>query len=105
MLNNYKTSDRRPDPDELLKRLERNTQKAQRGKLKIFFGSCPGVGKTYSMLLAAHERLKEGVDVVAGIVETHGRSETKKLLEDLPALPPLELPHRGIMLKEFDLDA
>lgn len=105
MLNNYQTSDRRPDPDELLKRLQRNAQKAQRGKLKIFFGSCPGVGKTYSMLLAAHERLKEGVDVVAGIVETHGRSETQKLLEGLPTLSPLELSHRGIVLKEFDLDA
>jgi len=100
-----KYQSQRPDPDEILKRIETGRREARRGKLKIFFGSCPGVGKTYAMLLAAHERLREGVDVVAGIVETHRRPETEKLLEGLPSIPPLMLSHRGISLKELDLDA
>jgi two-component system sensor histidine kinase KdpD len=95
----------RLDPDELLKRINAGKKEGRRGKLKIFFGSCPGVGKTYAMLLAAHERLKEGIDVVAGIVETHQRPETEKLVEGLPSLAPLMLSHRGITLKELDLDA
>ena len=95
----------RPNPDELLNRIEAGKKAAHRGKLKIFFGSCPGVGKTYAMLLAAHERLKGGADVVAGIVETHRRPETEKLLEGLPQISPLLLSHRGITLKELDLDA
>jgi two-component system, OmpR family, sensor histidine kinase KdpD len=95
----------RPDPDELLSRLAPQENVPRKGKLKIFFGSCPGVGKTYAMLLAAHERLKEGIDVVAGIVETHKRPETEKLLHDLTILPPLVVSHRGITLRELDIDA
>ena len=95
----------RPDPDDLLKRIEIGKKDARRGKLKIFFGSCPGVGKTYAMLLAAHVGLKENVDVVVGILETHWRPETEKLLEGLPSIPPLILSHRGISLKELNLDA
>ena len=95
----------KPDPDRLLKQIEDETKEAQRGKLKIFFGSCPGVGKTYAMLQAAHQKLKQGRDVVAGIVETHKRPETEKILEGIPSLPPLVFTHRGLTLTEFDLDA
>ncbi|POR55675.1 two-component system sensor histidine kinase KdpD [Paraburkholderia eburnea] len=95
----------RPDPDELLDRLQREEEKRRRGKLKIFFGASAGVGKTYAMLQAARRRAEEGVDVVVGIVETHGRSETAALTNGLDVLPRLRLAYRGRMLDEFDLDA
>ncbi len=94
----------RPDPDELLDRLQREEEKRRRGKLKIFFGASAGVGKTYAMLQAARRRAEEGVDVVVGIVETHGRSETAALTNGLDVLPRLRLAYRGRMLDEFDLD-
>jgi two-component system sensor histidine kinase KdpD len=78
---------------------------ASRGRLKIFFGAAPGVGKTYAMLEAARARAREGMDVVVGVLETHGRPETAALLEGLPALPKRDLEYRGISLQEFDLDA
>ena len=95
----------RPNPDDLLHRLEANEKNKRRGKLKIFFGACPGVGKTYAMLLAAHALRKEGVDVVVGIVETHKRPDTEKLLEPLPIIPALIVSHRDITLRELDLNA
>lgn len=95
----------RPDPDELLARVEREQAKARRGRLKIFFGAAAGVGKTYEMLLAAREKRAENVDVVVGLVETHGRKETAALLEGLELLPPRTIRHRGTTLREFDLDA
>jgi two-component system, OmpR family, sensor histidine kinase KdpD len=99
----------RPDPDELLSRIAAEeteaAQQSSRGKLKIFFGACAGVGKTYTMLSAGKQALAEGVDVVIGLVETHGREETKKLLEGLPILPHREVQYRGTLIKEFDLDA
>lgn len=100
----------RPDPDELLSRIsadetEAAAEQSKRGKLKIFFGACAGVGKTYSMLSAGRSGLEEGVDVVVGLVETHGREETKKLLEGLPILPHREVQYRGTLIKEFDIDA
>lgn len=79
--------------------------RSRRGKLKIFFGGCAGTGKTYAMLSAAQGALKDGVDVVAGIIETHGRSETQKLLAGIPILPMTEISHKGVSLKEFSLDA
>jgi len=94
----------RPDPDALLARVERNKAKARRGRLKIFFGAAAGVGKTYAMLLAARERRAENIDVVAGLVETHGRQETAGLLEGLEVLPPMQINYRGTSLREFDLD-
>ncbi len=97
-------SDNRPDPDALLAKVKAEEKTAARGKLKIFFGSCAGVGKTYAMLSSGHQRLLEGEDVVAGIVETHGRTETEKLLEGMPVIPPVEQEHRNVMLKELDLD-
>lgn len=95
----------RPDPDELLDRLQRDEEKRRRGKLKIFFGASAGVGKTYAMLQAARRRADEGVDVVVGIVETHGRSETAALTSGLEGLPRLRIAYRGRTLEEFDLDA
>jgi two-component system sensor histidine kinase KdpD len=97
--------DRRPDPDVLLKRVQAAEAEQARGKLKVFFGATAGVGKTYAMLQAAHEQRPEGVDVVIGWVETHGRTETEALLEGLPILPPRVVEHRGTTLREFDLDA
>jgi two-component system sensor histidine kinase KdpD len=102
------TEERRPDPDELLSRItaEEETQaQSTRGKLKIFFGACAGVGKTYAMLSAGKQALAEGVDVLVGLVETHGREDTRRLLEGLPIMPSREVQHRGTIIKEFDLDA
>ncbi|HEU0204646.1 MAG TPA: sensor histidine kinase KdpD [Burkholderiaceae bacterium] len=98
-------NERRPDPDALLARVQAEEVRTQRGKLKIFFGATAGVGKTYSMLTAAQRKKAEGVDVVVGYVEPHGRAETEKLLEDLESIPFLMLPYGGTMLREFDLDA
>jgi two-component system sensor histidine kinase KdpD len=98
-------SDRRPDPEALLARVREEERRAARGRLKIFFGASPGVGKTYAMLEAARARRKAGVDVVAGVVETHGRRETAALLADLEVLPRRRMEYRGITLHEFDLDA
>ena len=95
----------RPDPDELLDKLQRDEEKRQRGRLKIFFGASAGVGKTYAMLLAARCRYDEGADVVVGIAETHGRGETAALLEGLDVLPLQQIEYRGRQLGEFDLDA
>ncbi|MEO5955074.1 MAG: sensor histidine kinase KdpD [Nitrospiraceae bacterium] len=97
--------DRRPDPDALLKRVQAAEAEQARGKLKVFFGATAGVGKTYAMLQAAHEQRREGIDVVIGWVETHGRAETEALLEGLTMLPPRLVEHRGTTLREFDLDA
>jgi two-component system sensor histidine kinase KdpD len=95
----------RPDPDELLDKLQRDEEKRQRGRLKIFFGASAGVGKTYAMLQAARRRHDEGADVVVGIAETHGRTETAALLDGLDVLPLAHIEYRGRKLGEFDLDA
>jgi two-component system sensor histidine kinase KdpD len=100
-----RTDDERPDPIELLDRVKAEEARAGRGALKIFFGAAPGVGKTYSMLESAHRLRKEGVDVVVGCIETHGRSETEGLIRDLPRLPLRELEYRGTRLAELDLAA
>jgi len=97
--------DRRPNPDALLAQAKAQESEARRGKLKIFFGASPGVGKTYAMLLEARHLRAQGLDVVVGVVETHGRSETAALMESLELLPRREVEHRGRRLLEFDLDA
>ena len=94
---------RRPNPDDLLKNLQEEEARAQRARLKIFFGMAPGVGKTFAMLQEAQLRRAEGVDVVAGVVETHGRAETQALAEGLEVLPRVRLPYRGVQIEEFDL--
>src|SRR5437867_1158749 len=95
----------RPDPDELLARVQADETRERRGKLKIFFGYAAGVGKTYAMLEAARREPAEGGDVVVGYVEPHGRPETEALLQGLEVLPPRPVPYRGVTLKDFDLDA
>ncbi|CUQ66481.1 sensor histidine kinase [Candidatus Nitrospira inopinata] len=95
----------RPDPDALLKRVQAEEARGTEGKFKIFFGASPGVGKTYAMLEAAHERRRDGADVVIGVVETHGRAETEALVGGLEILPRRAVDYRGTALKEFDLDA
>ena len=98
------TDDRRPDPEALLAQVREEERRATRGRLKVFFGAAPGVGKTYAMLEAARARAREGVDVLVGVVETHGRPETAALLEGLPVLPRRAQEYRGIQLQEFDLE-
>lgn len=95
----------RPDPEELLAAVQQEEQSRNRGKLKIFFGFAAGVGKTYAMLEAAHQRKAEGVDVVVGYVETHGRKETEALLRGLEVIPRRKVPYRNVVLEEMDLDA
>ncbi|RUT24892.1 two-component sensor histidine kinase [Asaia sp. W19] len=92
----------RPDPDALLRQ---GCGDARRGRLKIFLGAAPGVGKTFEMLSAAQQLMRDGVDLVVGIVETHGRSETAALVDGLPVLPTRLMPYRGQVLQELDLDA
>ncbi|MDG4555080.1 MAG: two-component system sensor histidine kinase KdpD [Candidatus Competibacter sp.] len=98
------TDGARPDPDQLLDRLKQEEARSRRGKLKVFFGASAGVGKTYAMLLAARQLREQGLDIVVGLVETHGRQETAALLENLELLPRKEMPYRDRVLREFDLD-
>ena len=98
-------TDSRPDPDALLDELKREELDAQRGRLKIFFGACAGVGKTYAMLAAARAKRQDGATVLVGVVETHGRKETQEQLADLDVLPPRRIAYKGHELSEFDLDA
>jgi two-component system sensor histidine kinase KdpD len=93
--------DLRPSPDALLAAAARES----RGKLKIFLGAAPGVGKTYEMLQSARRRKAEGVDVVIGVVETHGRKETEALLEGLEIIPRRQISYEGRVLTEMDIDA
>lgn len=95
----------RPDPDNLLASLQAREARARRGHLKIFLGMCPGVGKTYAMLRAAQRERAAGTDVVVGLVETHGRTETEALLAGLIVLPRRVIEHRGAQLGELDLEA
>jgi two-component system sensor histidine kinase KdpD len=99
------TTEARPDPEELLRRVQRDEADARRGRLKVFFGASPGVGKTYAMLAAARTARDAGEDVVIGWVETHRRAETAALAEGFERLPPREVEHRGVRLQEFDIDA
>jgi two-component system, OmpR family, sensor histidine kinase KdpD len=97
--------EKRPDPDELLARIKEEEERSKRGKLKIFLGYVAGVGKTYAMLEAAHQRKAEGIDVVVGYAETHGRKETEALLSGLELIPRKKIEYRGTSLTEMDLDA
>lgn len=99
------TTDDRPDPDALLAQVRRDDVEARSGKLHIFLGMCPGVGKTYAMLQTARQRQNEGLEVLVGVVETHGRSDTATLLDGMEILPRQQLEYRGSMLGEFDIDA
>jgi len=96
---------RRPDPGELLARIENEEAAASRPLLKVFLGMSAGVGKTYAMIQEARAAASQGVDIVLAAVETHGRSETEALLSGLEAVPPRKVEYRGIVLAELDLDA
>ncbi|MBW9086987.1 sensor histidine kinase KdpD [Rhizobium wenxiniae] len=98
---NGRDSETRPSPDALLREAERES----RGRLKIFLGAAPGVGKTYEMLMSGRARQADGVDVVIGVVETHGRKETEALVEGFEITPRKQIDYRGQRLEEMDLDA
>src|SRR6476659_9637618 len=99
MPDELRTEPPRPSPDALLEQV----RGGMRGRLKIFLGAAPGVGKTYEMLLAGRARRAEGVDVVVGVVETHGRKETEGLVAGLEVLPPVTVAYKGRTLQEMDL--
>ena len=103
MVEQRRDSEHRPSPEALLEAARREERRV--GKLRIFVGAAPGVGKTYEMLQQAHARKKDGYDLVAGIVETHGRRETEALLEGLEVIPRRHIEYRGQLLHEMDLDA
>src|ERR1700739_4856161 len=95
--------EQRPSPEALLETARR--EDSQAGRLKIFVGAAPGVGKTYEMLQSAHARIQAGVDVVVGVVETHGRVETEALLRGLEVIPRKRIEYKDQILEEMDLDA
>lgn len=101
------TEPRRPSPEELLERynLENHEERTGRGRLRIFLGAAPGVGKTYAMLTEARRLKAEGHDVVAGFIETHGRPETEAQIADLEVIPRVPVPYRGVTIEEMDTDA
>lgn len=97
--------DGRPNPDELLASLINEEEKSKRGKLKIFFGMCAGVGKTYTMLQTAHAIKQKGYDIIIGYVETHNRKETEELVEGFEIIPRKTLEYKSTPVQEMDLDA
>src|ERR1700732_4340362 len=103
MAQQRRDPEQRPSPEALLEAARR--ENSQAGRLKIFVGAAPGVGKTYEMLQSAHARRKAGVDVVIGAVETHGRAETEALLQGLEVLPRKRIVYRDQTIEEMDLDA
>src|SRR5579864_637787 len=98
-------ADQRPDPDALLAEVQQEERRAARGKLKVFFGAAPGVGKTYAMLEEGRARAAEGADVVVGYAEPHARTDTEALLLGMEILQYKVVEYRNVRLKEFDLDA
>ena len=102
MEDQTRNPERRPSPDALLKEVQRSERKS--GRLKIFLGAAPGVGKTFEMLLTAQAKRRENTDIVIGVVETHGRRETQALLEGLEVVPPKRVEYKGRSFEELDLD-
>jgi len=98
-------TDGRPDPDDLLASLKQNEEKSKRGKLKIFFGMCAGVGKTYTMLRAGQLGKGKGADIVIGYIETHNRKETAELVKGFELIPRKSYPYKSTTINEMDLDA
>ena len=99
------TTDHRPDPDELLASIIQNEEKSKRGKLKIFFGMCAGVGKTYTMLQTAKIDKQKGGDIIIGYIETHNRKETAMLVDGFEIIPRKKLAYKSTRVQEMDLDA
>src|SRR4029079_16358623 len=102
MVEHRRDSDQRPSPEALLEAARR--EEGRSGRLRIFVGAAPGVGKTYEMLHQARARKKDGYDIVVGVVETHGRKETEALLEGLEIVPRRRVEYKGQWLEEMDLD-
>src|SRR5664279_4194805 len=102
MADQRRDLDRRPSPEALLEAARR--EESRIGKLRIFVGAAPGVGKTYEMLQQARARKKDGYDIVIGVVETHGRKETEALLDGLEVVPRRRIEYKGQWLEEMDLD-
>src|SRR6187551_2878746 len=103
MADQRRNPEQRPSPEALLEAARR--EEGRVGKLRIFVGAAPGVGKTYEMLQNARARMKDGYDIVVGIVETHGRRETEALLDGLEVIPRQRIEYKGQSLEEMDLDA
>src|SRR6516225_6938847 len=103
MTDQRRNQRQRPSPEALLEAARR--EEGRLGKLKIFMGAAPGVGKTYEMLLQARARKRDGYDIIVGVVETHGRKETEALLEGLEVVPRQRIEYKGKALEEMDLDA
>src|SRR5215468_8970782 len=103
MADQRRDRDQRPSPEALLEAARREESRA--GKLRIFVGAAPGVGKTYEMLQTARARKRDGYDIVIGVVETHGRKETEALLEGLEVIPRRRVEYKGQWLEEMDLDS
>src|SRR3954469_22775795 len=103
MVEHRRDPDQRPSPEALLEAARREERRS--GRLKIFVGAAPGVGKTYEMLQQARARQQDGYDIVIGVVETHGRQETQALLGSLEIIPRRRLEYKGQWLEEMDLDA
>ncbi|MFN8672837.1 MAG: sensor histidine kinase KdpD [Candidatus Sericytochromatia bacterium] len=95
----------RPNPDLILQEIKNNDENSKKGKLKIFFGMCAGVGKTYAMLKMAHDLQKKGADIIIGYIETHGRKETQALITDLELIPRKKIEYKGVFIEEMDIDA
>src|SRR3989338_1955090 len=95
----------RPNADAMLAAINARRKKRKGGRLHLYLGMAPGVGKTYAMLMAAREVLAEGQNVIVGVVESHGRQETEQLLEGFEIIPKRQASYRGIVLEEMDLDA
>ena len=103
MVDQRRDPEQRPSPEALLEAARREERRS--GRLKIFVGAAPGVGKTYEMLQQARARKQDGYEVVVGVVETHGRKETQALLDGLEIIPRKRLDYKGQSLEEMDLDA
>src|SRR6266705_40566 len=103
MANQRRDPEQRPSPEALLEAARREDDRV--GRLKIFVGAAPGVGKTYEMLQSAHAKLKAGVDVAVGLIETHGRAETEALLQGLEVLPRKRIEYKDQTIEEMDIDA
>src|SRR5437879_4521714 len=103
MTNQRRKPEQRPSPEALLEAARR--EEGRVGKLRIFVGAAPGVGKTYEMLQSARARRQDGYDVIVGVAETHGRRETEALLEGLETVPCERVEYRGQVLEEMNLDA
>src|SRR4051812_11955366 len=99
------SEERRRNSEAILEAVQKRERDSSRGKLRVYLGMCPGVGKTYTMLKAAADQVQRGRSVLVGVVETHGRKETEDLVRGLIVLPRVRVEYKGTELLEMDLDA